>query len=62
VAALLKIAVDALHVVHPSSAPGGPTATEIEEVLRTGTQEQRQRAVAALRQLESVLRESTGGW
>lgn len=53
--AMVRIALAGEHLLQGQAA--GPSAADIDQVLRQSTEGQRQRAVAALRQLEGLVRE-----
>jgi hypothetical protein len=57
---LLKVAIEGLHVVHPLSAPAGPTATDVEAALRRGSPQQRLRLLNAIRELSEVVDDVRG--
>jgi hypothetical protein len=58
--AMTRVALAAVPLLHAQGQADGPTARDIEHVLRQGTEGQRARAVAALRQLQGLLREIEG--
>jgi hypothetical protein len=50
-----------LHLLRPDSQPAAPAPRyEVERLLREGTEEQRQRALGAMRALDAVLHEFNG--
>ena len=60
VAALLRVCLDALHVIHPGHEPHQSPRYEIQRLLTHGTPEQRVRALQAMRELDAMLGEFDG--
>ena len=61
VAALLKVCLVGLSLVHPGGRPGGyRPPPDIERVIQQGTPEQRLRALTAIRELTAVVDEFDG--
>jgi hypothetical protein len=61
VAALLKVCLQALSVVHPGHSPTEPPRYAIQQVLSHGEPEQRRQALQAMRQLDALLAEFQQG-
>jgi hypothetical protein len=59
-AALLRIALAGVPLLQSQGQASGLSVAEIERVLRAGSESQRARAVAALRQLQGLVREIAG--
>jgi hypothetical protein len=60
VAILVKSAIDGLHVVYPHGWSAGPSASDIDVALRLGSPQQRSRAMAALQELQTIVRQVEG--
>jgi hypothetical protein len=60
-ATLVRVALAGVPLIHAPGQAGGPTAHDLERILRAGSEGQRARAVAALRQLQDLMREISEG-
>jgi hypothetical protein len=58
--AMVRTALAGLHLIHAQSRTDELSRTDIDRVLRTGSESQRLRAVGALRQLQDLAREIEG--